>query len=141
VPLLVYAAWKAFSGGKDDVLALLCGITLATFTMFHFRGSHHWPGFLGWEWGPKAYSYVPVWAPIPVGALLAKVMKNSWKSWDAIAFVSVVVVALLWSAIDANRDIGMYHLSPYTRHLALLATVVCIGVTGAVWSVLGRFSE
>jgi len=134
-PLLAICSWYGASRNAESALSAAVGTVIALVATVNFRGSFYWPGTFDARTIPFPHTVIPVIVGFCLGMLLSS-RKPLSMVFGRYFILTITLIALCWSWVDANRDIGIYSLSPYSAHLALtdicgVAVVVGLLVRGA----------
>jgi hypothetical protein len=137
LPLLV-AVSMGVRKGRVGSLAALVGSFIAYFAMTRYRGSHQWPTLFDWQGTTPTHLYLPIMIGVAGGAIVGFLMRNKpISSWLLTSVIVLMLITVGWSWADAYRDIGLYSLFPYSRHLAvtvcLLVYALVVALSGIVF--------
>lgn len=118
--------------GREGLLSSISGVALMSYVVAKCRGSLYWPGQVGYEFGNGMLFYIPITLGL-CGAFIPMRSPVPARTIIPISF-GVALLGSAWTSIDSGRDIGLYDLSPYTRHLAIgFLSVLSFVVSGFFW--------
>ena len=122
VPLVFgLAGFGVFQRLRHRWLPWTLGLILAIVAARSFRGAFYWPGTFDAFASPYWLSLAPLLLAILVQSLASRLLAPRF----ALPFALVsVVIGVAWVWIDSHRNIGLYSLTPYSRHWAVTAIVI-----------------
>ena len=135
-PAFAFCGLYSLSKGAKGLWAMLVGTAIALVVTTNFRGSFYWPGTFEMAHKSVIHTVMPMSIGIAAGGVYALYRRVPGTRLRTVA-LAIVIVAFAWTLGDANRDIGMVSLSPYTLHLALGAAYI----GAVVVALLVRFAE
>lgn len=124
----------ALSYGKDGILSLLAGYSLAGFVIFHTRGSYIWPGLFD-ESTRSPYRLVLMLGFSGLVALIASLLFQDRLRTPVVGRTTLALSLLttLWTWAHKLSETGPYSAFTYSRHIAVTVLFITVVVTYVGW--------